>query len=178
MRPPPAAGPAASAAWTHKLAKIEAVVGRVCAGPNVTLIGQERRAAEFRAVLQFATPTLVRLPGAAPSLAGPVVVGLRYHERWLSHAPVSWEVATILSPVHVFHPSINPGGGLCLGHLAAGFSMEEVLHLTWAAIVFNTRIVNTVDWQVFRPEAAAFIRAHRDQFPITRRGLLEPADSA
>lgn len=178
MSLPRPVGAAAARAWANKLAHTKSVVQRVCQGPNVTLVGQEQLAAEFRAVLQFATPTLVRLPGAAPSLAGPVVVGLRYHERWLSHAPVSWEVATILSPVHVFHPSINPGGGLCLGHLAAGFSMEEVLHLTWAAIVFNTRIVNTVDWQVFRPEAAAFIRAHRDQFPITRRGLLEPADSA
>jgi hypothetical protein len=53
--------------------------------------------------------------------------------------------------------------------------MEQILHATWAALVFNMRIVNTIDWQSFNREAAAFIRnAPKGTFPLTRRGLLEP----
>ena len=155
---------------------VVAEVRRLAEGPNLELLELGRLPAEVRAVLLLKTPTLVRLPGQAPVLGGPVVVGFRYHEKWLSQAPVPWEVITILEPFDIFLPSVSPAGGLCLGHPPANFSVESVLHLTWAAVVVNMRITNTVDWQIFRPEAAAYLRSNKEKFPITRRGLMEPPE--
>jgi hypothetical protein len=173
----PTSQPAVSRAWALRSAHIESEIKRF-EGPNLQLLELARMPAEVRAVLLLKTPTLVRRPGQAPTLRGPVVVGFRYHEKWLSQAPIPWEVMTILEPVDIFLPSVSRGGGLCLGHLAANFSVESVLHLTWAAVVVNMRITNTIDWQVFRPDAAAFLRSHADKFPITRRGLMEPPEDA
>jgi len=178
--PPTPANSAAppSRAWTLKAENVVSELRRLSQGPNLQLLEVQRWSAEVRAVLLMKTQTLVRVPGQAPTLLGPVVAGFRYHERWLREAPIPWEVMTILDPVHAFHPSIAPSGGLCLGHPPANFSVESVFHLAWAGVVFNMRIVNTIDWQVFRPEAAAYVRANHARFPITRRGLMEPPEAA
>ena len=166
-----------SRAWTLKAANIESAIKRL-EGPNLRLLDLGRMPSEVRAVVLLSTPTLVRRPGQSPTFRGPVVVGFRYHEKWLSQSPVPWEVVTILEPFDIFLPSVSLAGGLCLGHLSANFSVESVFHLTWAAVVVNMRITNTIDWQVFRPDAAAFLRSHQEKFPITRRGLMEPPEDA
>jgi hypothetical protein len=129
---------------------------------------------EIRAILQFDTQTLVKRPGKEVRLIGPVVAGLRYHQSFQSQAPIPWEIVTILDPMPVYHPNVNPNGGLCLGKPPANVPMDLILHLTWAALVLNTRLVTTTDWRVFNPAAAAYVRAHADRFPLTERGLLEP----
>ena len=45
--------------------------------------------------------------------------------------------------------------------------------MTWAALVFNMQVVDTVDWHGMNPAAAAFVRSHREMFPLTDRGLFE-----
>jgi hypothetical protein len=164
--------------WALRRPKVSAAITALCHGPNLKLLELGELPSEVRAVVMLNTPTLVCRPGQIPNFRGPVIVGFRYCEKWLSQAPVPWEVITILEPVDIFLPSVSSAGGLCLGHLPANFSVESVFHMTWAAVVVNMRITNTIDWQVFRPDAAAFLRSHTDKFPITRRGLMEPPEGA
>lgn len=142
--------------------------------PVMSLIDFQDLGDEQRAIVQFETPTLVKLPGKDVELVGPVVVGLRYHQSFQSQAPIPWEIVTILYPMAVYHPNVNFNGGLCLGKAPANLPMDLILHMTWAAIVMNTRLVTTTDWRVFNPDAAAYVRSHKDQFPLCQRGLLEP----
>lgn len=142
--------------------------------PVLTLLDFQDLGDEQRAMLQFDTKTLVKLPGKDVELIGPVVVGLRYHQSFQSQAPIPWEIVTILYPMGVYHPNVNFNGGLCLGHPPANVPMDLILHMTWAALVFNTRLVTTTDWRVFNQAAAAYVRSQKDKFPLTARGLLEP----
>jgi hypothetical protein len=128
---------------------------------------------EFRCLIRFDIKTLVAPPGGAVRRAGPVTAGIRYAERHLSEAPVPWELVTLLDPPWVFHPNVNPAGALCLGHPPPGVPLGLILHMTWAALVFNLRVVDTVDWHGMNPVAAAFVRANREMFPLTDRGLFE-----
>jgi len=173
--------PPADRRWHMKKAKLRAVLQNFAArSPMMRLIAYNDLGEEIRAIVLFDTKTLVREPGGAVHLDGPVLAGIRYHQSFMSVAPIPWEIVTILSPPGVFHPNTHSGGGLCLGHPLPNISMEEILHTTWAAIVMNTKRLNVVDWQGFNPAAAAYVKAHLDQFPLTRRGLLEqtePSDS-
>jgi hypothetical protein len=132
---------------------------------------------EIHCVVRFDTETLVKLPGGAVRRAGPVLAGIRYHVRFLSEAPVPWEIVTLLEPLGVFHPNANPAGALCLGHPPPGIPLEQILHMVWQAITLNLRSVDTVDWHGLNPEAAAYVRAHREQFPLTDRGLFEAPET-
>ena len=81
----------------------------------------------------------------------------------MSEAPAPYEIATILSPRFVFHPNVSAAGALCLGHPPPGLPLGEILHMVWAALVFNLRVVNTTEWQGFQPEAAVYVRANRQR---------------
>lgn len=143
-------------------------------GSNLVLLGTEDLGDELRIMSLFKTQTLVRPPGGEAQLRGPVIAGIRYCRGWMSLAPIPWEIVTIFEPFDLFHPSVNPAGGLCLGHPMPNSSMELILNMTWAALVLNTRVVNTVEWQIFNPAAAAHVRhAAPGRFPLTHRGLLE-----
>jgi hypothetical protein len=133
---------------------------------------------ELRAIVRFDTVTLVKNPRGDVSSKGPVTVGIRYHERFMAEPPHPAQIVTVFAPLMCFHPNIAFSGAICLGHPPANVSMAEILHMTWAALVFNMRVVNTVDWQGFNPEAAAYVRAHSSRFPLTQRGLLEPLAAA
>ncbi len=163
-----------SKAWSLRKEKILQVLGDFSQkSPAMSLLSFEDTGDEVRGIVQFETETLVKLPGQDVQLAGPVVAGIRYHHLFQSQAPVPWELVTILFPMAVYHPNVNAGGGLCLGHPAANVPMDLILHMTWAALVLNTRLVTTTDWNVFNREAAAFVRQHKGRFPLTERGLLE-----
>jgi hypothetical protein len=142
--------------------------------PVMRLIDFEDLGDEQRAIVQFDTPTLVKLPGKDVERIGPVVTGIRYHQSFQSQAPIPWEIVTLLFPMAAYHPNINFNGGLCLGHPPANVPMDLILHMTWAALVFNTRLVTTTNWRVFNQAAAAYVRSRKDDFPLTDRGLLEP----
>lgn len=140
--------------------------------PVLTVLGIHDYGDEVRTVVRFDTETLVK-QGPKVERVGPVEAGIRYHERFLSEAPIPWEIVTILTPTFVHHPNVNIAGALCLGHPQAALPMGEILHRTWAAITFNLKLVNTVEWEGFNPRAAAFVRANPQLFPLTDRGLFE-----
>jgi hypothetical protein len=128
---------------------------------------------ELRMLVRFDTATLVRPPDGVVRCQGPIVVGLRYHERFLSVAPVPWEIVSVLAPPFVFHPNIDPAGALCLGHPPPAVRLEEIMHMTWAALVLNLRLVDTVEWHGLNPEAATYVRDNQHSFPLDKRGLCE-----
>src|SRR6187401_1940928 len=90
--------PRPSRAWALKSQHVVSELRRLALGPNLQLLELGQLPLEVRAVVLLKTPTLVGRPGQAPAFRGPVVVGFRYHEKWLSQAPVPWEVMTILEP--------------------------------------------------------------------------------
>jgi hypothetical protein len=130
---------------------------------------------EWRAIVAFDTKTLVDDRGMIRR-DGPVILGIRYQERFLSEAPHPMELVTVLEPNNVFHPNCSSSGGLCLGHPAAGIALDLILHQAWAGLMFNMKAVNTRPGQIVNPEAAMYVRANAHQFPITVRGLFEQPD--
>lgn len=144
--------------------------------PVMILIGTQDRGDEWRALIAFNTKTLVSDGDGSVRREGPVVAGIRYHERFLSEAPHPMEIATVCQPNNVWHPNISPAGGCCLGHPSAGVSLDLVVHQLWAAFAFNMKIINTRSGEIVNPEAAVYVRANAHMFPLTKRGLFEPPD--
>jgi hypothetical protein len=130
---------------------------------------------EWRAIVAFDTKTLVAHEGTVRR-DGPVVLGIRFHERFLREAPHPMELVTVLAPQAPFHPNCDSSGALCLGHPAAGVSLELILHQVWAGLMFNMKAVNTRPGQIVNAEAAMYVRANAHLFPITTRGLFEQPD--
>ena len=145
--------------------------------PVMRLLGLEDCGPELRAYIAFLVPTLLA-PGPQGELrtGGPVVVGIRYNESFLTVPPIPWEVVCVLSPLNAFHPNIHAGNGLCLGSIPSGFSIEPCLHLTFAALVLQSH--NCVEWEGLNPVAAAFVREHACQFPLVPTGLYEAPPAA
>src|SRR5437764_15083206 len=73
--------------------------------PVVDVLGVQDLGSELRTVLLFKTETLVQARDGAVQRKGPVVVGLRYNERFLAEAPNPSEIVSILAPFFVFHPN-------------------------------------------------------------------------
>ena len=131
---------------------------------------------EWRTILMLDTKTLIVGAGDVIERAGPVVVGIRYHERFLSQAPHPMEVVTILEPLRVHHPNCD-ARGMCLGHPPAGLTLDQVLNQVWAGLTFNMDFMNTNHGEIINRKAADYVRAcGAKMFPITRRGLLEEPD--
>jgi hypothetical protein len=144
--------------------------------PVMKLIGTEDCGDEWRAVVVFNTKTLVSDGDGDVRREGPVVVGVRYHERFLGEAPHPMEIASVCQPNNIWHPNISPAGSCCLGYPPAGIALDLVIHQLWAAFTFNMKIINTRHGQIVNPEAALYVRANAHRFPITKRGLFEPSD--
>jgi hypothetical protein len=163
--------------WTQKKQTNERTV-RDCAArsPVMQFLGSLDCGDEWRTIVAFDTKTLVAHDGSIRR-DGPVVLGIRLHERFLSEAPHPMELVTILAPCAPFHPNCDRSGALCLGHPAAGISLETILHQVWAGLMFNMRAVNTRPGQVVNADAATYVRANAHLFPITKRGLFEQPDA-
>lgn len=131
---------------------------------------------DWHTVVAFNTKTLVIDGDGSIRRDGPVYVGIRYLDRYLSEAPNPADIATVMQPQNVFHPNCSSSGAICLGHPAPGISMELILHQLWAGFAFNMKAVNTRPGQILNPDAAIYVRASANQFPITRRGLFEQPD--
>jgi hypothetical protein len=144
-------------------------------GPNLSIVSTVDHGPEWRAVVMYHARTLVNPPGVGPSLAGPVVVGIRFNEDFLDRAPHPMEIATILEPQFVFHPNCSPFGALCLATAGATeeLTIELVVHQTFAALVFNMDKVNTRFGEIANGAAAVYVRENAQRFPLTRRGLFE-----
>lgn len=150
---------------------------RLRASPVVRVVGRQSQPHEWRAILAFCAKTLVKEPGGEVITAGPVVCGIRYHERFLAEVPHPLEVATILEPRHVFHPNFDPTtGAMCLGHLQAGVPLEFLVHLIWAGINLNMKVVDTHPGNTLNGGAVAWVLANADRLPLSAKGLWEPPD--
>ena len=86
--------------WTKKLPAMIAEMRRYERLSRVLQVyGIQELPDEMRVVVKFDTATLVKAPNGQIGLVGPVVAGIRYHERFLSTAPNPMEIATILDPL-------------------------------------------------------------------------------
>ena len=127
---------------------------------------------EWRGVFELNTSTLVLLPQGEVQTAAPVVLGIRYHERFLAEAPHPFEIVTVLEPMNIFHPNVARSA-MCLGHPQAGLPLELILNQAWAGLTLNMNIVNTVPGQIANTAAADYVRANAHKYPLTSKGLLE-----
>jgi hypothetical protein len=160
--------------WTLKKSSLLSELDE-CAtrSPVLSVLVTQEFAHEVRTLVRYQRETLVKSRTGVIGLAGPVVVGIRYRERYLSEAPHPLEIATILAPLGVHHPNCSRTGFVCLGHPTPGLSMEQILHQIWAALTFNMRTINIRRGEVLNREAAQFVRHHPDRFPLTSKGLYE-----
>lgn len=164
--------------WKERKRANERIIRDYAArSPVMRFLGSMDFDEEWRTIVAFDTKTLVSDGNGTVRRDGPVVLGLRYHERFLSAAPHPMELVTVLEPSRVFHPNCSDSGALCLGHPAAGISLELIWHQVWAGLMFNMKTVNTRPGQIVNPEAAVYVRANAHQFPITTRGLFEQPDA-
>ena len=148
------------------------------ASPNVDLIEAGDFGSEVRAVLAFHTETLAQRPGGqVVRYTGAVVTGFRYHRDFMSIAPLPTEIVCVLKP-RPFHPNIHAASGaICLGHPAPGITPREILFQVWSALTFQLRVARLEPWQALNQEAAEYCRRCAARFPLTARGLFEPADA-
>ena len=129
---------------------------------------------EIRAVVKFFTNTLVTSPDDSVRQEGPVAVGLRYHESFLSEVPHPLTIATVLVPSRVHLPNcFSPSGAICLGIVKVGFSFESILNQIWAGLNVHMDVTNTEPGQIVNKKAADYVRSRADEFPISDRGLFE-----
>jgi len=142
----------------------------------LTFFGSADGGSEWRAMFAFDTKVLVKKPDGSIAREGPIVIGVRYHEGFLSEAPHPFEIVTILNPFGVFHPNCDYTGAMCLGHPEAGISMELILNQVWAGLMLNMKVANTRPGDIVNPLAAAYVRDRAHEFPITPKGLFEDPD--
>jgi hypothetical protein len=143
--------------------------------PVLSLVGHADCGSETRSIVAFNTKTLVRRQDGTIDRAGPVVIGIRYHRRFLTEVPHPMEIVTVLEPRSIFHPNAT-AATFCLGHPPVGITIETVVNQVFAGLMFNMNIVNTLPGQIVNPEAANYVRSTAKQFPLTRKGLFENPD--
>jgi hypothetical protein len=142
--------------------------------PVLRVIGQQSEDQEWRAILAFATQTLVKGTRGDVVTGGPVVCGIRYHARFLSEIPHPLEVATVLDPPGVFHPNVNPTtGAICVGHLQVAVPLDFIINLIWAGITLNMKAIDTRPGNLLNPEAAQWVVANAHRLPLSAKGLWE-----
>jgi hypothetical protein len=163
--------------WKNKKASLDAAAEDFARrSPVLELFEHEDMGDEWRSAWLLLAATLVRCADGTLMLAGPIALGIRYHESYLAQAPHPWEIATVIQPRGLFHPNATPSGSLCLGHPEAGVSLEYILNQAWAALTFNMKSVNTRSGEILNLEAARFVRANASRFPLTDKGLFEKPD--
>jgi hypothetical protein len=165
------------AAWRKRKQELEQTLQRYAEeSPVLTALGSEDLGHEWRTVVSLDTKTLVITSSGEIERAGPVIAGIRYHERFLSQAPHPFEIAVLFEPRRVFHPNCDYMGTICLGHPAAGLPLDLILNQVWAGVNFNMQFVNTNYGRIMNPHAAEYVRANAPKLPLTRRGLFETAE--
>ena len=163
--------------WQQRKAANEKIVRDYARrSPVLTCFGCADLGEEWRTIVGFDTRILVENPDGEIVRSGPVVIGIRFHERHLSEIPHPFEIAAILAPLSVFHPNCDRSGSVCLGRPQPGFSMELVLNQLWAGLMMNMKVANTRPREIINARAAAYVRDRVHQFPITAKGLFEDPD--
>jgi hypothetical protein len=144
--------------------------------PSLEQLDREDFGEEWRSMWLLKMNTLVQRQDGRIHQSGPILLGIRYHQSFLAQAPHPCEIVTVLQPTRVFHPNCNLAGVMCLGVPQAGLSLDFVLTQSWFGLSFNMRKVNTLRGDILNPEAARFVRASAERFPLTEKGLFEVPD--
>lgn len=164
-------------AWRNKRQSLERDLKSIVeCSPIIEALHVEEGPSQWRALVCFEVPTLVPPRYGNVQVAGPTVVDIRYLARFVNEPPTPWGLVTVLYPRDFYHPNAVPPslglpGGLCLGKPEAGISLDAIVHLTYGAITLNS--ANLVEWEGLNSEAAKFVRAHADSFPLVETGLKE-----
>jgi hypothetical protein len=163
--------------WQERKRANERIVRDYAArSPVMRLLGVMDFGSEWQSIVAYDTKTLVDDCDGTIRREGPVVICVRFDERFLSEAPHPMQIVSVFEPKGIFHPNCSRVGAFCLGHPAPGISMELILHQVWAGLMFNMKTVNTRPGQIVNGAAAVYVRANAHQFPISRRGLFEAPD--
>lgn len=163
--------------WQRKKASLEAAAKDFSKrSPVLELMQCDDLGDEWRSAWLVLVATLVRISGGKLGVVGPVALGIRYHESYLAEAPHPWEIATVIQPRGLYHPNAVASGAICIGRPEVGVSLEYILNQAWAALTFNMKSVNTRRGDILNPDAARFVRANAERFPLTEKGLFETPD--
>jgi hypothetical protein len=126
-----------------------------------------------RYVARFRCTGLVRPPGGAPREASLFDVGIWFPSDYLRRAD-PFQVLTWLGPPHVFHPNISAQAPfLCVGRLAPGTGLVDLLYQCFEIITFNKVTMREDD--ALNREACVWARANQQRFPLDRRPLKRRA---
>jgi hypothetical protein len=112
----------------------------------------------------FHCTSLVRLPDGQISETGEVRIGIRFDRDYLRRVDPS--VVTVLGPPLFFHPNAL-GPALCVGNLAPGMSLVDVLNHLYDIITFR----NWASHDGLDPDACRWARQNQERFPTDPRPL-------
>lgn len=103
------------------------------------------------------------------------LVHLNYQSQWLVDPPPPWMPVGVVWPHDLYLPNARPGprGDVCLGAVAAGTPVLELLLLGAYALSLQTVMLDETEG-VMNPQASEFYREHPELLPLTRTGLQEP----
>jgi hypothetical protein len=116
---------------------------------------------------RFDCPTMVETQGAITPHTGFDVL-IRFPLDYLQSVPHPAVVVALLSPQCAYHPNVAPPF-ICLGDIAPGTSLCELIYQTFEIMTFNKLTPN--EHNALNGEACAWARNHMDLFPLTTRLL-------
>ena len=96
------------------------------------------------------------------------VIGFHIADDYLRRSRDSMEVLSWLAPHNAFHPNIRENA-CCIGKVAAGTSLVELLQRTYAVITWQE--VMPDEFNALNPAACAFARNHPERVPVDARPL-------
>ncbi len=99
---------------------------------------------------------------------GNFVVGFHIADDYLRRATNSMQILSCISPQNCFHPNIR-GRACCIGKVAPGTSLVELLHRTYEVITWQEVAPNEFD--ALNPAACSFARNSPERIPVDDRPL-------
>ena len=112
---------------------------------------------------------LVKSPAGDVEEAGYFEAGICFPPDYLRRAD-PFKVVTWFGPPDVWHPNISDRGPvICIGRLAPGTSLKDIVHQVYEVITYQKYTPNEFD--SLNKAACAWARSHAHRFPIDRRPL-------
>jgi len=163
-------------AWS--LAKEEFAKGLVDfsrRAPRMQLIDLSLKG-DFEAVYKIDGPVPVTPDGDRLRILSSAVYHLRYESSWRWEPFPGWAPVSLMFPRDPFAPNMAPalGGAICLGKLAPGIEVSELVLLGYYATSLQNRTLDESDPEgVLNRVACEFFRARPHLLPLTYAGLYE-----
>jgi hypothetical protein len=132
--------------------------------------------AGLRAKVEMEVPVACLPDPAGPlQIASCALLGLLYPLEAAVMAVPGYAFVRILHPRPVWYSSVSPDVNqvLCLGHLATGFPLKEILLMTYGALSMQTTQLDLRDPAgVLNSAAADWWQRNTDRIPLTREPFL------